>query len=142
MSMLEITKLSTDEALVSGGTEVIVTGWGFQGASRVFFEDQNSKQYDVQKYTVDSDSRITLVSPDTKGTTGKFDIFVVGGKESTVSKVHGVVPDGDGMRSTRTFGVTRTMVPSRAAEIYVRDRLLADILWDDFIRAQQEPFSL
>lgn len=141
--MLEITKLSTDEALVSGGTEVIVTGRGFQGASRVFFEDQNSKQYDVQKYTVDSDSRITLVSPDTKGTTGTFHIFiVVGGKESMVPEVHGVVPDSDTTRSTGTFGGTRTMVRSCAAEIDVTHRRMADILWDDFIRAQQEPVQL
>ncbi|MEV6432805.1 IPT/TIG domain-containing protein [Nocardia sp. NPDC051463] len=138
--MPEITKLSTDEALVSGGTEVIVTGSGFLGADRVFFEDQNSKQYDVQKYTVDSDSRITLISPDTMGAIGTFHIFVVaGGRESTVYRA-GL--DGDGMHSTPTFGVAQTMVRGRAAEIHVTRRLLADVLWDDFIRTQEEPVQL
>ncbi|GAB2657440.1 IPT/TIG domain-containing protein [Nocardia goodfellowii] len=65
--MPEITKLSTDEALASGGTEVIVTGSGFEGTSRVFFEDVYNKQFDVQKYTVESASRITVISPATPG---------------------------------------------------------------------------
>ncbi|MFQ6332141.1 IPT/TIG domain-containing protein [Nocardia sp. CWNU-33] len=74
--MAEITNLSTGMALVDGGTEVIVTGSGFRGASRVYFESQNSKQFDVQSFTVDSDSRITLTSPATPGARGTFHIIV------------------------------------------------------------------
>ncbi|MDI1462229.1 IPT/TIG domain-containing protein [Catellatospora sp. KI3] len=106
--MPTVTGLSCGEFYRSGGNEVTVEGSGFKGASRVYFRDQNLKEYDAQSFKVISDSRLTLIAPKVSDL-GTFHIYVIAnGQKSTTPETTVTVPDGDTMAATGTFGVTNT----------------------------------
>ncbi|GAA5086914.1 IPT/TIG domain-containing protein [Nocardia iowensis] len=106
----------------SGGEKVTVTGFGFTGASRVFFRNHHypkRPEHDVQDYTVDDDWHITLTTPKTPDR-GPYDVYVVvDNQESTTPLVETTASDGDSMRNTGTGGITRVTVPSAANQIHV-----------------------
>ncbi|WP_406275163.1 IPT/TIG domain-containing protein [Nocardia sp. NBC_00881] len=111
--------LNTNSATKLGGTEIVVTGSGLQGASELYFRDMNGNRYDVVDYTVDSDSQITLVSPAT-GKSGRFDLYVVvGGRAATTPLENTTVWDGDRLGATGTAGGTIVKAQNHANRIMV-----------------------
>ncbi|GHJ49267.1 hypothetical protein Cs7R123_66090 [Catellatospora sp. TT07R-123] len=111
--MPSVTGLSCGTFYRSGGNEVTVEGSGFKGASRVYFRDQNSKEYDAQSFKVVSDNRLTAVAPRVN-VLGTFHIYVVAnGQRSTTPEVDVLVPDGDSMAATGTYGVTAATEPGQ-----------------------------
>ncbi|MEU6584348.1 IPT/TIG domain-containing protein [Nocardia sp. NPDC046763] len=122
--MALITGMSPNQATTAGGTKITVTGSGLQGASELFFQDQNLARYPVVNYTVDSDSQITLYTPNTGGTMGSFDLMVmvmVNGKAANTPLVNTVVPDGDNLSTKGTGGGTAVKVQDSSNRIFVSD---------------------
>ncbi|MFE2960481.1 IPT/TIG domain-containing protein [Nocardia tengchongensis] len=118
-----ITKVSPFHVGNTGGTQVTVTGSGFTGASRVYFQNLNGKEFDAQ-FNVDNDKQITLISPATPGRSTHQVFVVVGGVDSTVPQVPGAVSDGDSLASPGTGGLTWVSVPSRDNEVHTTEEPL------------------
>ncbi|MFE3753365.1 IPT/TIG domain-containing protein [Nocardia tengchongensis] len=116
-----ITKVSPFHVGNTGGTQVTVTGSGFTGASRVYFQNLNGKEFDVQQFTVNSDTSITLISPATTGRSTHQVFVVVGGVDSTVPQVGAMVSDGNSLSSTGTGGGTWVSVPGRDNEVHTTE---------------------
>ncbi len=125
--MAVITRISTNEALMDGGTEIVVTGRGFTGASKVFFEDPNTTKTDAQSFTIDSDTQITVISPKVRNLGDSWVCVVVQGKENTTPLEETVVPDGDSLKSTGTYGVTTVLRPNDANKLRMVGVLTRDL---------------
>ncbi|MFC9344233.1 IPT/TIG domain-containing protein [Streptomyces sp. NPDC057020] len=112
-----VTKVSLLLALRAGGQEIVITGSGFAGATRVYFRDQNRNETDAKTFRVNSDSQITATTPAVKDD-GVHHVYVtVGGSTSTTPSKPALAPDGDGLAATGTFGVNVTSAPSDANQL-------------------------
>ncbi|MGY2011678.1 IPT/TIG domain-containing protein [Nocardia gipuzkoensis] len=117
--MAQITSVSPRTAKLSGGEQLVITGSGFTGVSRVFVENVNFKQWDAS-FTVNSSTQITMTMPATTG--GKMHVFVVAnGQENSVPQVPVLESDGDHLSSAGTGGVNWTTQAGPAAQIDVTD---------------------
>lgn len=111
--MPTITRLNYSEILWPF-TTIIISGWGFNGATSVYFRSQNLEKFSAKSYTVDSDTQITAVTPPVPNN-GVYHVYVmVNDERSTTPLVQTAVSDGDSMRGTATGGITLIDVPSDA----------------------------
>ncbi|MFB7718299.1 IPT/TIG domain-containing protein [Nocardia sp. NPDC056100] len=60
--MTQVTSINPNAAEFGGGAQIFVSGSGFTRATRVFFQDGDSRQYPAQ-FTVNSDTQMTLTCP-------------------------------------------------------------------------------
>ncbi|MFC8529268.1 IPT/TIG domain-containing protein [Nocardia sp. NPDC057227] len=124
--MAKVTGISPKSAKYTGGEQVVVSGSGFTGATRVFFEDVNSKAYDAQ-FTVDSDSRITVTTPAMERDRKTHLFVIVGGQESNVAQVRVEDPDGQGIiNSSGQIAHASTMGAGNAHEFHFTQHTAAE----------------
>ncbi|MFQ6394783.1 IPT/TIG domain-containing protein [Nocardia sp. KC 131] len=128
--MANITGVSPCSAKV--GQQMVITGSGFKGVTRVFFENVNFKKFDAQ-FTVDSPTQITLTVPVTSY--GTLHVFVMGtdGQESTIPRVPVLESDGDHLSSAGTGGVNWSARPGTANQV--------NLLCDDGGQWRPDPFQ-
>ncbi|MFD6390052.1 IPT/TIG domain-containing protein [Nocardia sp. NPDC060259] len=113
-----ITSVTPRSVNCYSGAQMVITGSGFTGVSRVFVENVNFKQWDAQ-FTVNSSTQITMTMP-VASTGGTMHIFVVAnGQENAVPQVGVLESDGDYLTSAGTGGVNWTTEAGPAAQIWV-----------------------
>jgi hypothetical protein len=103
--MAEITEVSPKKLVNTGGETITIKGSGFKKATRVYIVDPNYNEISMQKYTIDSDTQITAVSPKLNYVNYSYIYVNADGKPSTTPLVKRRVPDGDEMKAADTIGM-------------------------------------